>query len=46
MNKGQAIADLSLELTAVITIERAQEILEKALASPDSARARSSTKVR
>ena len=31
MNKGQAIADLSLELTAVTTIERAQEIIQKAL---------------
>lgn len=31
MNKGQAIADLSLELSAVTTIERAQEIIQKAL---------------
>jgi hypothetical protein len=31
MNKGQAITDLSLELTAVTTSERAQEIIEKAL---------------
>jgi hypothetical protein len=31
MNKGQAIADLSLELTAVTTSERAQDIIEKAL---------------
>jgi hypothetical protein len=31
MNKGQAIADLSIELTQVTTIERAQEIIEKAL---------------
>ncbi|HJM88187.1 MAG TPA: hypothetical protein QF624_01010 [Dehalococcoidia bacterium] len=31
MNKGQAIADLSLELTTVTTIERAHEIIQKAL---------------
>jgi len=31
MNKGQAITDLSLELTAVTTSERGQEIIEKAL---------------
>ncbi|MEE8336589.1 MAG: hypothetical protein V3R95_00865 [Dehalococcoidia bacterium] len=31
MNKGQAIADLSLELSAVTTAERAQEIIQRAL---------------
>lgn len=31
MNKGQAIADLSLELSAVTTVERAQEIIQRAL---------------
>ena len=31
MNKGQAIADLSLELTTVPMIERSHEIIQKAL---------------
>lgn len=31
MNKGQAIADLSVQLTTVTTVERAQEIIQRAL---------------
>ena len=31
MNRGQAIADLSIQLTAVTSVERAQEIIQRAL---------------
>ena len=31
MNKGQAVADLSIQLSAVTTAERAQEIIRRAL---------------
>lgn len=33
MNRGQAVADLSIQLSAVTTIERAQEIIQRALRS-------------
>lgn len=31
MNKGQAVADLSIQLSSVTTVERAQEIIQRAL---------------
>ena len=33
MNRGQAVADLSIQLSAVTMIERAQEIIQRALRS-------------
>ncbi len=31
MNRGQAVADLSIQLSTVTTVERAQEIIRRAL---------------